>query len=54
VRLLRSTANNMNQITRRANETRNICAADIEELRQRYDSLWDTANKILAGLAKIK
>ena len=54
VRLLRNVSNNVNQIARRANETRNIYAADIEDLRQQYDTLWDAANKILAGLAKIK
>ena len=54
VRQLRSVSNNMNQIAKRVNETNNIYAADIEDLRQRYDSLWDAANGILQGLAKIK
>jgi len=54
VRLLRNATNNINQISRRANETRNIYAADVEELRRQYDSLWDVANEILKGLAKIK
>ena len=54
VRQLRSISNNMNQIAKRVNETNNIYAADIEDLRQRYDSLWDVANNIMAGIAKIK
>ena len=54
VRLLRNATNNINQIAKRANETRSIYADDLEDLRRQYDSLWGAANKILAGLAKIK
>ena len=54
VRLLRNATNNINQIAKRANETRSIYADDLEALRRQYDSLWGAANKILAGLAKIK
>ena len=54
VRLLRNATNNINQIAKRANETRSIYADDLEDLRWQYDSLWGAANKILAGLAKIK
>lgn len=54
VKLLRNATNNMNQIARRANETRSIYAADVEDLRQRYDGLWDAANKILEGLANMR
>jgi len=41
-------------MVRRANETRSIYEADIEDLRRQYDTLWEAANGILAGLAKIK
>ena len=54
VSLLRRCSNNLNQIAKRANETRSIYEADIEDLRRRYDTLWDAANGILSGLAKIK
>ena len=54
VSLLRRCSNNLNQLAKRANETRSIYAADIEDLRQQYDKLWDAANDILEGLAKIK
>ncbi|HBU11188.1 MAG TPA: hypothetical protein DEB31_00135 [Clostridiales bacterium] len=54
VRLLRNATGNINQIAKRANETRNIYAEDVEDLRRQYDSLWGAANKILVGLAKIK
>ena len=54
VSLLRRCSNNLNQITKRANETRSIYADDVEDLRRRYDTLWEAANGILSGLAKIK
>ncbi len=54
VRLLRNTTNNINQIAKRANETNNIYADDVNDLKQQYDSLWGAARKILEGLAKIK
>lgn len=41
IRLLRICSNNLNQYTRRANETGNIYAADIDDIRTRLDSLWD-------------
>ena len=40
VRLLRSISSNVNQITRRCNETRNLYAQDVEDLRQGYDLVW--------------
>ena len=52
--LLRRCSNNLNQISKRANETRNIYEADIEDLRRQYDELWEAASGILLGLAKIK
>ena len=54
VSLLRRCSNNLNQIAKRANETHSIYEADIEDLRQQYDTLWEAANGILAGLANIK
>ena len=52
--LLRRCSNNINQIAKRANETRSIYAEDLSDLRKQYATLWEAANKILAGLAKIK
>ena len=54
VSLLRRCGNNLNQIAKRANETRNIYKADIENLQQQYDKLWLAASDILKCLAKIK
>lgn len=54
VKLLRNATNNLNQIARRANETGSIYEADIEDIRQHYEKLWQAANKILLELAKIQ
>ena len=53
VRLLRICSNNLNQYTRRANETGSIYAADMNDLRTRLDSLWDGMDKLLRGFANI-
>jgi len=53
VRLLKNATSNINQIAKRANETRNIYAADLEDLRRQYHSLWGGVNKMLSGLAKL-
>jgi hypothetical protein len=53
IRLLRICSNNLNQYTRRANETGNIYAADIEDIRTRLDSLWDGMDKLIRGFANI-
>jgi hypothetical protein len=53
VRLLSNAANNINQIAKRANETGSIYAADVEELRGRYEQLWGQAGKILQKLSEL-
>ena len=53
IRLLRICSNNLNQYTRRANETGSIYAADVEDLRTRLDDLWNGMDKLLRGLANI-
>ena len=54
VSLLRRTSNNLNQLTRRVHETGRFYDAELEELRQSFDGLWDVAQKILTSLAKIQ
>lgn len=53
VALLRNATNNLNQIARRANETRSIYEGDIKDLQARYDELWEQAGKVLGQLAKL-
>ena len=54
VSLLRRSSNNLNQLTRRVHETGRFYDADLEELRQSYDGLWDAAQRILTSLAKLQ
>jgi len=53
VSLLRRCSNNLNQYAKRANETGSAYAADIEDVRKRFDRIWESAEKILSGLSKI-
>ena len=52
-RLLRNATNNLNQVAKRANETRSIYAADIADLQDNYEKLWQSAEGIMKKLAKI-
>lgn len=53
-RLLSAYSNNLNQIAKRVNSTSQIYSADLEEIRQNQESLWDAAKKIIRALSKIK
>jgi len=46
VRLLRSISSNVNQIARRCNETRNLYADDVEDLRQGYKQVWRAVDEL--------
>ena len=52
--LLRRSSNNLNQLTRRVHETGHIYDADLVELHQGYDRLWDGMGKILSALSVMK
>lgn len=53
VRLLRNATNNLNQVAKRANETKSVYADDIADLQNNYEKLWQSAEGIMAKLAKI-
>ena len=53
-RLLSNATNNLNQIAKRANETRNIYESDIKDLQTNYERLWEQADAILRSLANIQ
>lgn len=53
VSLLRYSSNNLNQLTKRVHETDRIYDADLEDLRQSQERLWDAARRILDTLAKL-
>ena len=54
VQLLSNATSNLNQIAKRANETRSIFESDITDIQAHYETLWEQAEAILRGLAKIK
>ena len=45
--LLQNCSNNLNQVAKRVNESNQLYAADIEDLRQRLDELIDIGRQIL-------
>ena len=53
VSLLRYSSNNLNQLTKRVHETGRIYDADLEDLQQSHERLWDAARDILSALAKL-
>lgn len=54
VSLLRYSSNNLNQLTKRVHETGRIYDADLEDLRQTHERMWDAARDILSALSKLK
>jgi protein-tyrosine-phosphatase len=53
VTLLRRTSNSLNQLTKRVHKTGNIYGEDIEDLRESYNKLWETADEILSRISAI-
>ncbi len=52
VSLLRYSSNNLNQLTKRVHETGRIYDADLDDLQQSQERLWDAARDILSALTK--
>ena len=52
-RLMRINSNNLNQYTKRANETDNIYLEDIKELKKGQDEIWKLLKEITGRLASI-
>lgn len=53
VSLLRYSSNNLNQLTRRVHETGTVYAADLEDISQRQEKIWEGVRGILTRLAKL-
>ena len=53
VSLLRRSSNNLNQLTRRVHETGRIYDADLEDITQRQEQLWEGVREILTQLSKL-
>lgn len=54
VSLLRRSSNSLNQIAKRMNETGRVYDADMDDVLQNQERLWQAANDILTKLAAIK
>ena len=54
VSLLRRSSNNLNQIAKRMNETGRIYDADIGDVLENQERLWQAASDILSSLAKLQ
>ena len=53
VSVMRYSSNNLNQLTRRVHETGRIYDADLEDISQRQEALWDGVHQVLTQLAKL-
>ena len=54
VSLLRYSSNNLNQLTRRVHETGRVYAADMDDILQNQERIWQAASGILSRLAAIR
>lgn len=52
--LLRRCSNNLKQYARKANETGSVYAAEIANLQNRLDEIWELTRQSLAWLAAIR
>lgn len=53
VSLLRRCSNNLNQYAKRANESGSIYQADIQDLKERLDRIWEDVKDVLVHLSSI-
>ena len=53
VSLLRRSGNNLNQLSRRVHETERIYDADLEDIAQRQEQLWEGVKEILTQLSRL-
>ena len=53
VSLMRRNSNNLNQLTRKVHETGRVYDADLEDISQRQEQLWEGLKEILTQLSKL-
>ena len=53
VSLLRKISSNINQIAKRVNQTDRLYRAEIEEIQQKQEEIWQALKEIIAKLAAI-
>lgn len=54
VSLLRYAGNNLNQLTKRVHETGRLYDADLDDIKQNQERLWDAAQKIIMTLSEVR
>lgn len=54
VSLLRYAGNNLNQLTKRVHETGRFYDADLDDIKQNQERLWDAAQKIIMSLSEVR
>ena len=53
VSLMRRNSNNLNQLTRKVHETGRVYDADLEDISQRQEQLWEGVEEIITQLSKL-
>ena len=53
VSLMRRNSNNLNQLTRKVHETGRVYDADLEDIAQRQEQLWEGVKEILTQLSEL-
>lgn len=53
VSLMRRSSNNLNQMTRKVHETGRIYDADLDDISQRQEQLWEGIREILTQLSQL-
>ena len=53
VSLMRYSSNNLNQLTRKVHETGRVYDADLEDISQRQEQIWEGVKEILTQLSKL-
>ena len=53
VSLMRRSSNNLNQLTRKVHETGRVYNADLEDISQQQEQLWEGVKEILTQLSKL-
>ena len=53
VSLMRRSNNNLNQLNRKVHETGRVYNADLEDISQRQELLWEDVSQILTQLSKL-
>ena len=53
VSLMRRSSNNLNQLTRKVHEIGRVYNADLEDISQRQEQLWEGVKEILTQLSKL-